>query len=329
MNLSPYIRHSLFAILIFMVSACTSEKSPDQKGERPSNDKTAPTKPSVSVPDFSGQNALAYVQKQVDFGPRVPGTAQHKACGEWLVEELGKYTQASTQTGTVSMSNGATFPMTNIIGQYQPEKKRRVLLCAHWDTRPVADQDSERRDEPILGANDAGSGVGVLLEIARILADHQLTIGVDFVLFDIEDSGLKSEDYCLGSKYWAKNAKRTGYQAEYGILLDMVGGKGAVFNQEGYSRTYANHIIKKVWGAANTAGYSSYFTYDSVAPITDDHLYVNQITGIPTIDIIEYDSANAKGFGDFWHTHDDNMDIMDATVLQAVGQTVLQVLFEE
>ncbi|RYZ87092.1 MAG: M28 family peptidase [Moraxellaceae bacterium] len=197
-------------------------------------------------------------------------------------------------------------------------------------------------------ANDGGSGVGVLLEIARqlSLAQQQPNVGVDIVLFDGEDYGYDGEhtdavakagthsnattdSWCLGSQYWSKNLVPAGYKADYGILLDMVGARGARFAREGLSRMYAGHVVNKVWTTASQLGYSSIFIpYDS-DPITDDHQYVMQYAKIPMIDIIEYNINGTNYFGDYHHTHDDDMKLIDPITLKAVGQTVLQVIYSE
>ena len=211
------------------------------------------------------------------------------------------------------------------------------MLCAHWDTRPFADQDSLRSNEPIDGANDGGSGVGVLLEIARLLKSTPPNIGVDIILFDTEDQGRPEYDtrpgeehtYCLGSRYWGNNPHEDGYAPAYGILLDMVGAKNATFAMEGVSMMNAGVQTQKVWDTANQLGYGKHFIYKKTRPITDDHTYINLLTDIPTMDIIQYESTTTTNFGEFWHTHLDSLPIIDKSTLKAVGQTVVQVIYNE
>jgi Zn-dependent M28 family amino/carboxypeptidase len=209
----------------------------------------------------------------------------------------------------------------------------RILLCAHWDTRFTADQDVRDQDQPIPGANDGGSGVGVLLEVARQLQIKSPEVGVDIVLFDVEDQGqpdglpYKPDTYCLGSQYWAKNPHQANYKAKAGILLDMVGAPDAVFTLEGTSMNYAAEWMRKVWDYGIQLGHSRYFSYERTDAITDDHLYINRILHIPTIDIIHHDFTTPSGFGTYWHTHDDNLDAVDAATLQAVGETVLAAVY--
>ena len=190
---------------------------------------------------------------------------------------------------------------------------------------------------PILGANDGGSGVGVLLEIARNINLKNPKIGVDIIFFDAEDYGqpensnypLMQDSWCLGSQYWSKNPHKANYFARYGILLDMVGAKDATFRHEQISFYYASSILQKVWRKANRLGFGKYFVFENAQQIVDDHLYVNQITGIPTIDIIEYDPATESNFNKHWHTHRDDMKNIDKETLNAVGQTILDVIYHE
>ena len=288
--------------------------------------------PSHKLVDFSADSAYAFVARQVAFGPRVPGTAAHSACGDWMVNNLRKWADRVTeQTATVKGWDGVELPMRNIIAQFNPEASRRIMLSAHWYTRPMADEDTERRNEPIAGANDGGSGVGVLMELARQMSLRDPGYGVDLVFFDVEDYGnAQVEDsYCLGSQYWARKAVEQGYSAEFGILLDMVGAEGAYFYREGISMYFAKEVVAKVWDAAARTGHRSYFVFNEepFPPLTDDHYYVNRIAGIPTIDIIQYDRDNPRGFGDFWHTHQDDMPIISKRTLQAVGETLSEVLY--
>lgn len=291
-------------------------------------------------PDFSADSAYQYVKRQVDFGPRVPNTKEHIACGDYLVASLKRLGgHVTEQKMIVTAFDGTKLNARNIIGSYGVDKNRRVLLFAHWDTRPFADHDADesRWREPILGANDGASGVGVLLEVARQINMKAPEVGVDIIFFDAEDYGNppfaenvpEGEWWCLGSQYWAKNPHVPNYTANYGILLDMVGGKKATFFREYYSMHYAEHVVEKVWSTARQLGYNDYFIGRSEGGITDDHVYVNQGRRIPSIDIIQLNEDNDFGFGDFWHTHKDNMDVIDSKTLGVVGQTVLEVIYKE
>jgi Zn-dependent M28 family amino/carboxypeptidase len=295
----------------------------------------------VELPSFNSDSAYNYIQKQVDFGSRVPNTQAHQACGDYLVKELKSLgAQVIEQKAIVNAFDGTALNMRNIIASYQPNNFKRVLLAAHWDSRPWADHDSDpaNHKKPILAANDGASGVGVLLEIARCLQQKDPSIGVDIILFDTEDYGApefykgttSGNDWCLGSQYWGNHPHKENYQARYGILLDMVGAKQATFYKEQYSMQTAANIVKKVWKKAQSIGYSAYFVDQIGDPITDDHYYVNELAGIPCIDIINYDASYEKNsFGAFWHTLGDNMDVIDKSTLKAVGETLIHVIYSE
>ena len=295
----------------------------------------------VKAPDFDADSAYQYVNAQVAFGPRVLNTPQHVACGNYLAAKLEKFgAKVTNQYADLLRYDGVILKARNIIGSYKPENKKRVLLFAHWDTRPWADNDPNEQNHhtPILGANDGASGVGVLLEIARLLGQQQPELGVDIIFFDAEDYGApqfyngehKEEYWCLGTQYWARNPHVQGYNARFGILLDMVGGKNATFYKEGYSEKYAKDVNDKVWKKANEMGYGRFFIDKEGGPVTDDHLFINRLAGIPSIDIIPTDEGNElSGFGSFWHTVNDTMDIIDRSTLKAVGQTVLEVIYNE
>lgn len=332
--MKPITRLLYLTTLVIMLTAIACTSDTKQPTTRPGNNTTnaGTTRPTVNVPAFNSDSAYAYIQKQLDFGPRVPGTPQHKACAQWLEATLKGFAPAtSTQSATVTAHDGKKLPVYNIIAAFNPQATRRILLSSHWDSRPNADQDTERPNEPILGANDGASGVGILLEIARQLAANPIpSLGIDIILFDTEDYGDYGVDdsFCLGSQYWSKNLHTPGYRAEYGILLDMVGASDALFMQEQNSLGYAPDVVKKVWALGNELGYGSYFiNKPSRTPITDDHLYINQNAKIPTIDIIHYTYEGQ--FGAYWHTHKDNMNAVSKTTLQAVGHTLTTLVYRE
>lgn len=296
----------------------------------------------VPVPVFNADSAYNFVEAQVAFGPRVPNSNGHKACGDYLESKLASYgATVISQNVDITAYNGDVLKARNIIAQFQPEKGERILLCAHWDTRPWADSDPDpdMRYTPIDGANDGGSGVGALLEIARQLSLNPTELGIDIIFFDAEDYGRHADEWrdavegeetwALGSKHWAQNPHVKGYNARFGILLDIIGAPNSKFCLEGYSMYYARNIMAKVWNCANRSGYSEYFSMSEGGMITDDHLHVNRILGIPCIDIINCDVTSPNGFGPYHHTIKDNMDWIDAKTLKAVGQTVLNVIYNE
>jgi len=292
----------------------------------------------INVPVFNADSAYQYIAQQVAFGPRVPNTSAHESCGAFLAGELRRHgATVIEQKAVVTAYDGTALRATNIIGSFQPQNKTRLLLFAHWDTRPWADNDPDesKHHTPILGANDGASGVAMLLEMARLIQEQQPQVGIDLIFFDCEDygtpqwAGQDSEDsWCLGTQYWASTPHVEGYNARYGILLDMVGGRNATFYQERFSKEYAQSTIDKVWNTASTLGFGSYFPMEEGGSITDDHLYVNRIAGIPSIDIIPMDKLNG-GFGYSWHTLQDDMSCINKATLKAVGQTLTTVIYNE
>ena len=294
----------------------------------------------AAVPVFDADSAYSYVAAQVAFGPRVPNSKAHEACAAYLAAELERHgAKIYIQKAVVTAYNGDKLNAKNIIGAFNPDKTRRIMLFAHWDSRPYADHDADEANhhKPIDGADDGGSGVGVLLEIARQIGMNAPDIGIDIIFFDAEDYGMPvflnefhQDDYCLGSQFWAKNPHIPNYKAEYGILLDMVGSRGATFYKEGLSVRYASQYVEKVWAAARNLGYGKYFINANGGSVIDDHMYVIEGRRIPCIDIINLDPKNEKhGFGAHWHTMNDNMSIIDKETLKAVGQTVLEVVYND
>ena len=295
-------------------------------------------------PAFNADSAYLFCQQQCDFGPRTMNSKAHDDCEQWIIRKFQSYGLTVTQQKTVLQGyDGMSLRSTNIIASYKPELSDRILLCAHWDSRPWADNDPDEANwhKPVMAANDGASGVAVMLEIARLISpDSTLNyqLGIDFICFDAEDYGFPhwetgddpGNTWALGSQYWAANLHKDGYTARFGILLDMVGGQGAQFYQEGMSKYYARNIVDKVWKAASVVGYGSYFPVKEGGGITDDHIPVNTIAKIPTIDIIPYYPAcEQSSFGPTWHTVNDDMAHIDKGTLQAVGQTLIQVLFSE
>lgn len=292
-------------------------------------------------PAFIADSAMAYCQAQCDFGPRTMNSKAHDLCEEWIINKFkGFGLEVETQKADLTGWDGTKLHSTNIIAHFNPQAERRILICAHWDSRPWADNDPDSTNwrKPVLAANDGASGVGVMLEVARLLQnDTTLAIGVDLVCFDAEDYGTpqwaeKNEDsektWALGAQYWAKNLPE-GYNPQFGILLDMVGGQGAKIYQEHFSLRYAASIVDKVWSAARHAGFSSVFANEVGGGVTDDHIPVNE-AGIPTVDIIPfYPDCSQSSFGPTWHTINDDMEHLDSNTLKAVGQTLIQVIYSE
>lgn len=321
----------LLSLLILLIISMSCKEN--KKNQKPT---TTPTY--ESAPEFSADSAFRFIADQVRFGPRIPNTKAHEACAKYLIHKLNQYCDTVyVQPFIATTYDGKKLKSQNLVGSFGPTKGKRILLGAHWDTRPYADHDSDpaKRGNTFDGANDGASGVGVLLEIARQLAFKNPEYGVDIIFFDAEDWGtpagvqVEGDWWCLGAQYWATTPHKPGYRAEFGILLDMVGGKDARFFHEGVSTQFAQHIVSKVWGKANRLGYSSYFINQPANPIVDDHLYVNRYAGIPMINIVHQDNTTGTGFISTWHTTFDNLDNIEKSTLDVVGKTVLSIIYSE
>lgn len=300
------------------------------------------TIPLQPCPQFCADSAFSHIQSQCDFGPRVTGTRQSLECAQWIVEKFQQYgCQVERQECQVTLWDGKTLPAVNIIASTNPENNDRVLICSHWDSRPWADNDPDQDNHhtPVLAANDGASGVGVMLEIARLLQSSPITsYGVDFVCFDAEDMGTpqwaeteqdSENTWCLGSRYWSEQAHQNRYQARYGILLDMVGGRGSKFYMEKVSRQCADPVVQSLWQLARQMDYGQFFPFEDGGYLIDDHVNVNQIAGIPCLDIVPYFKEGPSSFGPTWHTVHDTPENIDTNVLEAVGQIVLQLLYND
>lgn len=324
-------------ITLLMTISCNKGKkeNTENHGNNTENKHTHEPK-TTYVGQFNEDSAYAFLQKQVSFGPRVPNTPAHNLCGAYLVSTLSRYAdKVYEQKSTVTAYNGTVLPLHNIIGVFNPNHKRRILLTAHWDSRHITDQDTDK-SKAVLGANDGASGIAVLLEIARLLKQYPIqNLGVDILLNDVEDYGApdnykpeKEDTYCLGSQYWAKNPHVKEYTAQYAIVLDMVGGKNATFYREQVSEELARDLVDKIWNKAAQLGYGIYFLNEKGGAVTDDHLYIHKLAQIPTIDIIDHNPSRPKGFPEYWHTQKDDMSNIDKNTLKAVGTTVYAVLRE-
>ncbi|MDE6377672.1 MAG: M28 family peptidase [Duncaniella sp.] len=288
---------------------------------------------------FDADTAFSYIARQVAMGPRVAGSRANEMCSQMIIEEL-KRNGADTvtvQAGDVRAYTGEILPIKNVMASYNSSSPKRILLVAHYDTRPWADSDpvEENRIHPIPGANDGGSGVGVLLEIARQLGKHAPGIGVDMLFVDAEDygqsGGFSNHDnsWALGTQYWVDHIPYAQDSLpSYAILLDMVGGIGAKFHREFFSNRYSPQIVDRVWSIASASGYGDRFVNLNGGSVIDDHVFINK-AGIPAIDIIESKHDATGTFSPTWHTMNDDMDNIDRSTLKAVGQTVLNVIYNE
>lgn len=280
---------------------------------------------------FNADSAYQYIREQCDFGPRVPETPAHIQCGAYLQSRLRSLCDTVyTQNANLKTFDGKTLHASNFIGVFNPDAQQRLLLVAHWDCRPWADNDPDpsKRKEPVMGANDGASGVGVLLEIARQLQQKKAAVGIDILLVDAEDWGSEGNDesWALGTQYWVKNPHAAGYRPMYGILLDMVGAKGAQFQQEGFSRQSAQALVDELWNTGHAAGFGNYFKATTGGYVTDDHVSLIK-AGIQCIDIIDMRHDTESGFFERWHTTHDTMENIDKATLKAVGQTLINFIY--
>ena len=321
----------IVCLLSLLLSACSEAKSGTQTSSKTEKKKE------LNVPIFSEDSAMIYLHKQCTFGPRVPNTAAHKSCGKYIANELERHgAKVEKQETELKAFDGTMLNACNIIGKYNPESKTRVAMFAHWDCRPFSDEehDSKSKLMPVMGANDAASGVAVLLEVARLLNEVDPGIGVDLVMLDAEDygapdwAGISDDDktWCLGTQYWAQNTGYTDNKPQWGILLDMVGGKNPNFAVDVISSQFAAGLSSQIWQEAKKLGFGNIFVNEMGGSIIDDHYFINQMTGIPTVDIIDY--KQYSGFPEEWHTQKDTEDNIDKNTIGVVGRTIVNFLYK-
>ena len=285
----------------------------------------------VETPAFNADSAYHFVEQQLAFGPRIPNSQAHEKCAQYLANAMKQWCDTVIiQDFTATLWDNTKAKGKNIIASVNPKAANRILLAAHWDSRAYADHDPdpEKQHQPILGANDGASGVAVLMEIARIFRQNNINIGIDFIFFDLEDQGspafsdnYQSDTWCLGAQHWAINPHIPFYTAQYGILLDMVGGFNPRFTKEEVSMKYAPGITNKVWTIAQQLGFGKIFEDSHSDAILDDHLYINQNTNIPVLDIVA--NSHSNSFFEHWHTQGDNLDAIDRNTLGIVAKVVM------
>ncbi|HUI65528.1 MAG TPA: M28 family peptidase [Bacteroidota bacterium] len=324
----------LLCCLSVLAGCSRSNKAPGAAGgspeESPSAVQTTTNRPTGSaMPKFSGAEAFSFLKAQTAFGPRNPGSMGHGACLQYLAGTLAPLADTLwLQRFHHDGYDGESFSLTNVIASFNVKAASRILLCAHWDTRPRAenDPDKSRRNEPILGANDGASGVAVLLEVGRLLKSTPPSIGVDIALFDGEDYGKEGDhqSYFLGARYFA-SAKQASYNPRFGILLDMVGDKFLDLPKEQYSVQYAPDVVDLVWNAAASLGIGQ-FQDEPGEEVLDDHIPLNE-AGIKTIDIIDFNYPDPTNR--FWHSHQDTPENCSAESLEAVGTVITKVVYSQ
>ncbi|MBL7108449.1 MAG: M28 family peptidase [Candidatus Cloacimonetes bacterium] len=278
-----------------------------------------------SIPKFDGERAFQLLEKQCSFGPRNPNSDGHLLCKNFLINFL-KENGAEVKTQKFSAEvRDETYELTNIIASYYPQKRTRIFLGAHWDTRPWADLDSVKinHSKPILGANDGASGVAVLLHLAEILNQYEPVLyGFDIILFDGEDAGTYGSftDWCLGSKYFVNHLAEVGCEPEVVIIIDMIGDKNLNINIEQNSYQNSPELVEKIWKIAAKNNISNFKTKIS-EPIFDDH-YPFLEKGFQAIDIIDFDYP-------YWHTLEDTPDKCSAKSLQKIGDVLMSYIYKK
>lgn len=331
------MKHLILAGLAVSAMCLTSCKNQKQATDAAAEADTT----AICAVQFNADSAFASVEAQCNFGPRVPNTQAHDDCGRYIAARFKAYgLDVVEQRADLKNYAGTVYKSCNIIAQYKPELKDRIVLAAHWDSRPWADADpdSTKHHEPVMAANDGASGVAVMLEVARLLGELNPEVGIDFVCFDSEDCGTPywddakdprdGSDWCLGSQYWSRTPHKKGYTARYGILLDMVGGTDARYCYEGVSLRYARDITLRLWDAAQRIGQGNLFVQTEGGYAQDDHVAMNEVAGIPTVDIIPFVEGEHT-FGTTWHTTSDTPQNISRETLRGVGQTLLQLISEE
>lgn len=275
--------------------------------------------------EFEGATAFGYIQQQVGFGPRVPGTEAHRKMAAWLDSLLRQ--RADTvivQSWKHVTAKGDTLPLRNFLARFNPAAEKRLLFLAHWDSRPVSDNPrSPDPSRPVPGANDGGSGVALLLGVADALKRTPPAIGVDLLFVDGEDYGDFSKtpaDVLIGSRYYGAN-QVAGPKPLYAVLFDLVADKDLQLYQEGNSLIGAPEVVELVWDTAKDLGYGGYFIATPRHTLIDDHIEL-QKAGIRAVDVVDFDYPS-------WHTPDDTIDKVDAGSLQIVGDVAMALIRRE
>ena len=316
------IRYLYISIFILFLISCSDDQNGLQFKDQ-----------GRDVPLFSSGNAYEYIVDQLSFGPRVPGTDSHREAVDYFTDHFSETAGQRSVFVQHFEQNvyGDTLPFYNILASFGGEYTDRIVLAAHWDTRPRGERDPDNPDLPIPGADDGASGVSVLMELANIFSENPPPIGVDIILFDGEDYGEEGDldNYFIGARYWGQNPPVPGYNPRFGILLDMVGGEGAVFPKEVHSVNFAPQLVDEVWSIAGEKGYGDLFLNERGGRVADDHVIVERYTGIPMINIIHHRLNEAGGidFPPYWHTQRDDIDIIDQDVLQSVGDVLLELIY--
>ncbi len=324
------VKKWIYSLLAVALMGCGSNAGTASASASDSSADADAAEKNVAVPSFFADSAYLYLKRQMDFGPRVPNSEAHRRCADWLVAELRRHgAEVIEQKADLKAFDGTTLHARNIFGSFNPDMQNRLLLLAHYDTRPWADEDPDpaNHKKPVPGANDGASGVAVLLEAARAFAAQNPGKGIDILFVDAEDYGTKGDEdsWALGAQYFANNPIKEGYRPAEAVLLDMVGGRNATFPAEYFSRQAAPVLDDRFRAAAARAGHAEIFPQRMGGAITDDHVQlINQ--GIPAIDIIEY--IPEQGFNPTWHTVADDLPAISKETLGAVGESLMHFIYE-
>ena len=323
----------LIAACLLVLAGCKNNPTDSDTSACPSTPSTDYSQ--VVIPEFSADSAYTYVEKQLSFGNRIPGSNSWERCATWLTAQMGRFCDTViVQDFRAVLWDGSAVPGKNIIGQLNPKADKRILLAAHWDSRQWADHDPAEANQhkPVPGANDGASGVAVLIEMARIMNAMPPTVGVDFILFDIEDqggaewSGIHDEtEWCKGSQHWAANRHMPFASYTYGMLFDMVGTHHPRFTKEGISRYFAPGLTDNLWAAAASLGHSNIFVDENTPEILDDHYFVNNIAHIPTVDIVQ--NSGTTSFFEHWHTVSDDINSVSKETLRIVANVAMKTVY--
>lgn len=327
-----------YLIVLAVASLFVACNGPANKNTTPADSPTI-NYSQVAIPAFNADSAYQYVADQLAYGYRIPGTKAQSECANYLARQMRRWCDTViVQDFPATLWNGTTVRGKNIIASIEAPAEastgKRILLAAHWDSRMWADHDDDKDNHrsPILGANDGASGVGVLMEMARVITSQRPGVSIDFIFFDVEDQGCPEwadnyveDSWCKGSQYWSANPHTPFYTAVYGVLFDMVGTEQPRYTKEEVSRQYAPGVLNKMWAAAAALGHDKIFENTDTDPILDDHYYVNRIAKVPMIDIVQ--NTRGMSFFEHWHTVDDNLDHIDRNTLRITAEVVLKTIY--
>lgn len=327
-----------YLIVLAVATLFVACNGPANKNNTPADSPTI-NYSQVAIPAFNADSAYQYVADQLAYGYRIPGTKAQSECANYLARQMRRWCDTViVQDFPATLWNGTIVRGKNIIASIEAPAEastgKRILLAAHWDSRMWADHDDDKDNHrsPILGANDGASGVGVLMEMARVITSQRPGVSIDFIFFDVEDQGCPEwadnyveDSWCKGSQYWSANPHTPFYTAVYGVLFDMVGTEQPRYTKEEVSRQYAPGVLNKMWAAAAALGHDKIFENTDTDPILDDHYYVNRIAKVPMIDIVQ--NTRGMSFFEHWHTVDDNLDHIDRNTLRITAEVVLKTIY--